>query len=117
MRERNFKIFTNGDMSESIASAAICIRKVQGWAAQAVFTGAPVGTLAFSVSCDPSFNPDGSAYTPTIFTVYGSSEKSVTTAGSEMWNVNLANYNWIKFNYTYISGTGVLNGRMNIKGI
>lgn len=119
MRERNFKIFTDGDMSGHITGAAICIRRIQGWAAQFYWTGDSIGVASFEVSCDPSYNQNGTSFVPTNFTPYGGSSKTVAdvTVKSDTWNVNLANYNWIRFIYTRTSGTGVLNGRINIKGL
>lgn len=113
MRERNFKIFTDGDMGASITSSAICIRRMQGWAAQIYWTGDAVGVASFEVSCDLDIG------TPTNWTPYGGSNKTVADVAikNDVWNVNLANYTWIRFIYTRTSGTGVLNGRINIKGL
>lgn len=117
MRVSNFPItnFVNGDMSSSITSPEISVYQVYGWSSQFVFTGAPVGAIKVQMSDDP-YQPEGNI-TPTNWTDITSSTVSITAAGDASYNYTGSFYNWIRFIYTSTSGTGTINGRMNIKGV
>lgn len=119
MRVSNFQItnFVNGDMSASITSPAYSVYQIYGWSAQFVFTGAPVGSLVVEVSCDPYLNDYNGQQTPTNWTTLADSSTSISAAGDVMYNVNLSFYNWVRFKYVFTSGTGSINGRMNLKGV
>lgn len=119
MRVANTTIvgFINGDMSASITSQAYSTYQIYGWSAQFVFTGAPVGSLKVQVSDDPYVNAQNVVQVPTNWTDLANSATAIAAAGDITYNVNLAFYNWIRFVYTRTSGTGTINGRLNIKGM
>lgn len=119
MRVANFQIpsFISGDMSGSLLSSAISVYQIYGWSAQFVFSGSPVGTLSVEVSDDAYQNMDNAPQTPTNWTVLANSSQSISAAGDITYNVNLAFYNWVRFRYTFSSGTGTINGRINLKGV
>lgn len=119
MRVANFPItnFIDGSMGASITSPAFSVYQIYGWSAQFTFTGSPVGTFTVEVSDDPYQNEYNGPQTPTHWTVLADSSVAVSAAGDVMYNVNLAFYNWVRFIYTRTSGTGTVNGRMNLKGV
>lgn len=117
MRVTNEVVFSGGgDMSGSLTSSSFPINQVYGWSAQFVFTGSPVGTLKVQVSCDYNVAPNTTP-APTNWTDLADSSLSISAAGDITYNVNLAFYNWIRFIYTRSSGSGTINGRLNLKGM
>lgn len=119
MRVANTTItnFVNGDMSGSLTSPAYSVYQIYGWSAQFVFTGSPVGSLKVQVSNDPYVNAQNVVQVPTNWTDLANSATAIAAAGDITYNVNLSFYNWIRFIYTFSSGTGSINGRLNIKGV
>lgn len=106
------------DMSlASCTSIGLDINQLTSYAVQAVFTGAPVGTLTLEISSDdvlvvPGTNP---AANVTHWTTYTGSSQAVAAAGSFMWNVFPAGYRWMRMVYTKTSGTGSLSSTFNGK--
>lgn len=117
MKSDSINVFpTAGDMSGNITTAAFPINQTFGWAAQFVYTGAPVGDLKVQISCDPNLGPN-SVPLPTNWTDLGSASVSISASGDCAFNVDLAFYSWIRFVYTRTSGSGSITGRLNIKGV
>lgn len=117
MRVSNSVVFSAGDMSGTLTSAAIPLFNIFGWSAQFTYTGSPVGTLKVQVSCDPDPQGGPQVPLPTHWTDLANSSVSISAAGDSTYNVDLSFYNWIRFIYTFSSGTGALSGRVNLKGI
>lgn len=117
MREIRHTLFSAGDMSGDLYSTKVPIRQGYGWAAQLFFTGAPVGQLSFKVSCDPVYDDTDAILVPADarFTLYAGSQYDVTGPTSQVWNVNLAHYNWVMFFWDVTSGTGTLDGELVMK--
>ncbi len=92
-------------MSGNLLSAAMPITQGYIGAIQAVWTGAPVGSLALLIS------NDGVTYSS-----YTGSSTAVSGAGNFMWNLASCGFNYIKLQYTFTSGTGVLNASSSYKG-
>lgn len=116
MRVSNFTVYTAGDMAGSLTSAAVSLYQIYGWSAQFVFTGSPVGTLKVQVSDDRYLNEYNAVQTPTNWTDLVDSSTAIAAAGDITYNVDTAYYNWIRFVYTRSSGSGTLDGRVNLKG-
>lgn len=83
-------------MTGTITSSMMDIAELSGFAAHAIFTGAPVGTLSISASNDG-----------TNFKAVGS--QAVSGAGQYMLNVDRAHYRYIRVEYAFTSGTGTLD--------
>lgn len=119
MRVANTPItnFVSASMTGNITSPEYSLYQVYGWSAQFVFTGSPAGTLKVQVSCDPFYQAEGMTPSPTHWTDLANSAQTISAAGDITYNVNLAFYNWIRFVYSFDSGTGTINGRLNLKGM
>lgn len=101
-----YPLLIGGDMSGNITTASFLVE--QGWlvSMQAVWTGAPVGSLELLISND---NITYSVYTGSVTVVSG--------AGDFLWNCVACAFNYMKVHYTFASGTGSLNITANYKGI
>lgn len=108
----NEPIVTAGDMSGNITSLITNIDELVSYSVQAVFTGAPVGSIELQGSNDIETS---SATPPTNWTSITDSTTAVTEAGSYLVNVEFPAYSWVRLVYTFTSGTGVLNARINAK--
>jgi|WetSurMetagenome_2_1015567.scaffolds.fasta_scaffold566499_1 hypothetical protein len=94
-----------------------------GYSIQVVVTGTPTGTFKLQCSADPvPQGPNSTPFTgvvPTNWTDVGNSSQAVSAAGSVVWNVSDAMYNWVRVVYTDGSGgtsTATFTGRFNAKG-
>ena len=106
MRESNKSIWSDGSLGASGESDAFELRHLRGYAVQAVYTGAPVGTLTLQVSNDNS--------SPTNWT--DASSESISAAGSTVFNHQVPQYKFIRLKYVRTSGTGTINARVHAKG-
>lgn len=116
-------VTNNGDMSQAtLTCGPVDMRTTgRGFAFQAVYTGAPVGTLQLQVALNqPSLagqgsNPGaGGTWGNSTFTNYGSAV-SVNGAGSYLWDVIGTNVSAAQVVYTKTSGTGTLVVNCNVK--
>lgn len=119
MRFTEVKILTNADMSQaSIHSNGVQLQQGVNLSIQAVWTGAPVGTLIVQVSDDivaPSPGADPAANVVN-WSKYTGSDATVNGAGDIMWVDRNSGYQWIRILYAKISGTGTLNATFSGKG-
>jgi hypothetical protein len=99
-------LIVNGNMDANITSPGFLV--TQGWlvSIQAHWTGAPVGSLELLISNDNI-----------TYSVYTGSSTPVSGPGNFLWNCVAAGYNYVQLQYTFVSGTGVLNATINYKGI
>lgn len=103
----NYVIVTAGDMSANITSPLMDTSVVEAIVFYAKWTGSPVGTIKLQVSLT-ELDAD--------FIDLDDSEQVVNGAGNFMWNVTDTNYDKIRLVYTFGSGTGSLEVRVNAKG-
>lgn len=113
----NLNIFASTDASITQTSAAFQIKEVTGWSAQFHFTGTPNGTLIAEVSADHGTFAPNDNESPAIWSLLEDSTTAITGAGNPGYNVRGEYYNWVRFTYTAVSGTGTVSGRMNTKGV
>ena len=109
MHTYNVTLETNQPMNTSFNSAPMNLNQMEGYAIQCVWTGTPTGSLKLQCSVDPNI---GNIF-PTNWIDLTGTTVSVTAAGSFMWNVTGAMYNWVRFNYTDLS-SGVSTAIMTI---
>lgn len=115
-------ILSAGDMSTaSLNSVGIDLNQTVLYSIQAVFTGAPVGTLKLQISNDfvatPTAGGANLASAVTHWTDYTGSSYSVSAAGDFAWNVFDVGYRWVRMVYTKTSGTGSLTATFCGKGL
>ena len=127
MRFAPVRLLTNGNMATSINSNGEDLNQIFMYSIQAIWTGAPVGSLKLQVSNDdvPSA-PVGNATPGTAqanvssnvvnWTDYTGSTTAVSGPGDFMWIVSDGGYKWVRVVYTATSGTGSLTVEYNGKG-
>lgn len=103
----NEQIVINGDMSGDVTSDAQEIKEVKGYAIQAIWSAGstPVGSTKLQASLD------GTNYTD----IDGSSISVSGNSGSNFYNIELANYPYVRLVYTRTSGSGTLNVSISAK--
>lgn len=110
MRTNNIPhiITANAIMNATINSLAVPLYQVYGYSIQIVFTGTPTGSFKLQASDDPvpqAGSPSITAQaTPTNWTDIVNSTQAITAAGSIIWTVTDAFYNWVRVVYTDTSG-------------
>lgn len=90
-------------MNANINSLAMQLEFGMFYSIQVVYTGTPTGAFTLQASADPATNKVAGnqlPYTPTNWTTIPSSSQEVTAAGSVMWNVEWAGYNFVRLVYT-----------------
>jgi hypothetical protein len=90
-------------MTESI-EAIQQLDQIFAYSIQAAYTGSPDGTL--KLQCSNDYSPEFGTGT---WTDIADSSNSISGAGSSTWNVTSSNYAWVKFVFTFSSGSGTLN--------
>lgn len=114
------KVIMNAvDVSTSVNGPAYWLKLVYGFAIQAEFSGAPVGTVSLQGSCDAGDNTPEDPETGSgvvNWTTIKDSPQSVSGAGPVLWNYNGVFYKWVRLVYTATSGTGTVTVTMNTKG-
>lgn len=107
------------DASVNQQSAGVNLNYRYGIAIQAVFTGAPNGTVSLQGSCDygsrESIQPNGDDLVVN-WTDIANSSAPVTGAGTASWNFQGTFYKWIRMIYVSSSGSGTIVVRSNSKG-
>ncbi len=118
MEVDNFQIFTNEALTADAASLPINANQYGLMDIQVYWTGAPVGTLYVQTSNDiGQTNPDGSVSGLTHWTLYSGSETPAGgAAGDFSWKIWAAGFKWARVSYSFTSGSGTINGRVNEKG-
>ena len=108
----NFQIpnFISESTGQNITSAAISFFNIRGlWSAQFSFTGDGIGFLKIQVSIDP----DNIA--PVSWSDLANAGVLLIAPDDVLFDVGFPFYNWARFVYSRTSGTGIINGRINIK--
>lgn len=110
-------------MNKNITSKAMQLQNGMFYNIQIVYTGTPTGTFKLQASSDNSATMTAAGqfpYTPVNWTDVLNSSQVVVNAGSTMWNVEWASYNFIRVVYTDGSSgasTAVITvSTMNVKG-
>lgn len=117
MRIANEVLLTAADMSAaSITTNPVWLGHMYLYAIQAVFTGAPVGTLKIQTSCDDG-GPNVTSPTITNWSDYTGSSQAISAAGNFTWRVTADGDKWVRLVYTKTSGTGSLGVTVNMKGV
>lgn len=120
MRISNFPIVTNQILNADFNSQPQQLAQIYGYCIQAVITGTPTGTVKLQASNDPFLDIFPGNEPPVHWTDIAGSTFTVSAAGSEMWNVIGAFYNWVRIAYTDTSGgasTATMTATVNIKGV
>lgn len=104
----------------NFTSQGFYVGHIATFAAQAVFTGSPVGVLKLQVSCDlgnPSASfPNGDDNVLNWVDLSGATA-SISGAGSILMNLTDSGYSWVRLVYTHTSGSGSLTvAQVNLKG-
>ena len=116
MRFAPIRLMTAGDMSGSLSSNGVNLNQMVKFTIQAVFTGAPVGTLKLQISTDDvpqapaGQNPSANVVN---WTDYTGSSLAVSAAGNVAWLVEGSGYQWVRVVYTVTGGTGSMNIEFN----
>ena len=110
-------------LNTNINGPAMQLKRMWGFAIQAVWTGTPTGTFKIQVSADPFYEgaPGQNPTEPINWTDLIDSPYAVSAAGNYMWNVFDTAFNWARLVYTDGSGgtsTAVLTvSTFNGKGV
>jgi hypothetical protein len=100
-------VVTSGDMSGSINSSQLDIGHLTNAAFEAVWTGSPVGSFKVEVSLTGNNWADLGV----------SISDAAGSAGSRVVNISGLAVKYIRFVYTFTSGTGTLNVYGSARGI
>jgi hypothetical protein len=100
----------------TLTSTPVRLESVDRYSIQAVYTGAPVGSLKLQASNDPLPTGTGAAESVTNWTDITGSTEAVAAAGSSLWVDLAAVFQWVRVYYTKTSGTGTLSARIVVKG-
>lgn len=85
------------DASVNQTSVSQSINQIFSYSAQAVFTGSPAGTVSLQASIDN-----------TNFVDIGASDQVISDAGTIIWNVSGANYQYFRIVWVKSGGTGTV---------
>lgn len=106
MKEVGYTLLSAGDMSQAtLNSNAQDLSFYWVFSVQAVFTGAPVGSISLSASNDNI-----------TFTTIAGTTTAISAASNIMWNVENAGYKYVRVEYVKTSGTGALTCKYFGKG-
>jgi hypothetical protein len=134
MRTFNKQIATSVPLNANYNSPYVQLKNIYTYSICAIITGTPTGTIQLQASNDPETN-DTQTNQPTVlgqpmtnppsvapvnWTTITNSPFSVTTSGTEFWNVNFVGYNYVRVQYIDSSGgssTATMNIVVNMKGV
>jgi hypothetical protein len=125
MKKEAIPIAINLDMTTNVNSIGIELNQEFSYSIQAVWTGAPNGTLLVEVSDDivpiapATGNPIGPNPAANVINWSTYTNSQVTTDamdGNWTWISQLIPYKWARLTYNSISGSGILNATMFAKG-
>ena len=108
-------ILNAGNMTLTLHSLVIDLGATNTGSIQAVFAGAPVGSLFLEISNDiisPGSDPNSAV---SNWTTYAGSAYSVAAAGNYMFNISNMGYKWLRMTYAPSSGTGSLSATSAVK--
>lgn len=121
MKTNQIPLFTNETMDGDLASNAIALPDVYGFAIQAVYDDTPIGTFKLQGSNDPfKYVVPNTVQVPTNWTDITDSSFTVSSAGSYMWNMNGSFFTFVRLVYTDASSgtsTAKLSATITIKGV
>jgi hypothetical protein len=100
-----YNVLANGSMAANITSPSIHIRDVSAATLQANWTGTPSGSLILQISNDEL-----------VWTDYSGSTALVSGPGNFAWNMLSAPFPFVRINYLFAGGTGLLNLTLSGKG-
>lgn len=119
----NSQFIKNVPLNADYTSEPKQILDSDGYAIQLAFTGSTCSfTAVVEVSNDPFIDPNGDGYTenvPTHFDPLADSTKVFTQEGTFTYNVNPAEYVWVRVVVTDNSSganSGELSATINVKG-
>ena len=98
------KIVNAVSMATSVNSTVLDLDQYVGCSVQAVWSGAPDGSIKLQISNDIA----DSGSSVVNWDDYTGSSQTVLGAGSFSWNLTQANYRWLRVVYTRSAGTGAL---------
>lgn len=108
-------------LNANYTSSALQLWEMFGYSIQAVITGTPTGTFKLQGSADPVstaiMNP---AVVPVHWTDIDDSSVVISAAGSILWSISDAMYNWVRVVYTDGSSgisTATMVATFNGKGV
>lgn len=112
-------VSNSGDMSQAtLTSGILDVRSHSYTGVQAVYTGAPVGSLqmqaAFGQPDAPSTGSNNSAWGAATWTPIGTAVP-ITAASSYIFDLIGTAVSAVRFVYTKTSGTGTLTFNVNVK--
>ena len=105
VQDSSLTILSAGDMSGNLSSSVTDLQGTNSYSVQAVYTGAPVGTLQLQISMDNI-----------TFSEYTGSSVSISEAGNTMFKITRNGERYIKAIYTFSSGTGSLSAIIGLQG-
>lgn len=113
-RKSNLVIYQTAasvSMSANITSSVTNINYLDNVGIQLVFTGTPVGNFNAQVSVDYSERPDHSVINPGNWTDITFSSQPAAAAASNVifLDMNQLSAPWIRYTYTFSSGSGILS--------
>lgn len=103
MRVFNKTIATVVPLNANYNSPSVPLLQVYTYAIQAIITGTPTGTISLQASNDPVLNTISNSRPltePTDWNTIANSTFTVTTSGTQFWNVNYTGYNYVRVIYT-----------------
>ncbi len=116
-----YQLASAASMTGNINSFGIDLNQTYLVAFQAVWTGAPTGTLQIQISCDNvqpinAFDQDPAGNVVNWTTITGSQVALAGTAGTYAWPIQDLGFRWVRAQYVFTSGTGSLLVQANSKG-
>lgn len=112
MKTVQSKIVNNGDMSGNLTSQVIDLADIDLGSIQAVFSGAPTGSLKLQLSNEIIANTADPNSAISEWTDYAGSSVAVAAAGSHIYNISNMGYKWCRLVYTRTGGNGTLNATL-----
>lgn len=106
------QLLKSADASVTQTTAPIFLANLAGFSFQAVFTGAPVGSVYLQMSNDAGTVTSAAAHTGTgvtNWTVITGSTFAVSGSGNFGWDYTLAGFRWVQLVYAPTSGTGTVS--------
>lgn len=94
------------DVSSDFTSEGVPVAETVTFCVHASFTGSPVGSIKLQASNDPDLLGWGDI-TDSI--------QAISAAGSYILNYDSPGFSHVRLVYTFTSGTGVLNAKINGK--
>jgi hypothetical protein len=114
MKQVHDLIVNGASMGANVTSEPVLLDQVAVAAVQAVWTGAPEGTLKLQASCDVGSDLAGGGVT--TWTDLANPQTLAGAAGNYMWHLPDIGYRWLRCVFTRTAGTGALTARFVGKG-